>query len=135
MVLTFGRCAAYASDQLFSEQAQARVAALRAPAGATPAATETRMGGMGCGCDEARTGNRGTCPVGSYGSNAAGLSDMVGNLWEWVVDCDEGDCSRRMVRGGSWIIRAASRRPGARGRPHADARGANIGFRVSRTLD
>ena len=51
-----------------------------------------------------RTGNTGTCPVGTYGTNAAGLSDMVGNLWEWTEDCWEGDCSRRVLRGGSWIL-------------------------------
>ena len=32
--------------------------------------------------------------LGSYSSNAAGLSDVVGNLWEWTEDCWEGDCGR-----------------------------------------
>ena len=59
-------------------------------------------------------GTDGTCPVGSYGSNAAGLSDMVGNLWEWTEDCWEGDCGRRVLRGGSWDRRCRDQRPGAR---------------------
>ena len=69
----------------------------------TEAEWERAAAGSQRGCDEERTGNRGTCPVGSYGSNATGLSDMVGNLWEWVEDCFEGDCGRRVLRGGSWI--------------------------------
>ena len=87
------------------------------------------------GCDRERTGNRGTCPVGSYGSNAAGLSDMVGNLLEWVEDCVEGDCGRRVKRGGSWLQDAEHQRSGARFGSHAGYRLFDDGFRVSRTLD
>ena len=53
------------------------------------------------GCGREQSGDRGTCPVGSYGANGAGLSDMVGNVWEWTADCWEGDCGRRVLRGGS----------------------------------
>ena len=87
------------------------------------------------GCDSERTGNTGTCPVGSYDSNGARLSDMVGNLYEWTADCWEGDCGRRVLRGSSWIRRAETQRPGARGRLRAGTRDHHIGFRVSRTLD
>ena len=87
------------------------------------------------GCDTTRTGNHGTCPVGSYGSNAAGLSDMVGNLYEWTEDCWEGDCRRHVLRGGSWLSYAESQRPGARRWLYAGTRVDYAGFRVSRTLD
>ena len=58
----------------------------------TEAEWDRAAAGSQRGCDRERTGRNGTCPVGSYGSNAAGLSDMVGNLWEWTEDCWEGDC-------------------------------------------
>ena len=73
--------------------------------------------------------DEGTCPVGTYGSNAAGLSDMVGNQWEWTSDCWEGDCGRgrRVVRGGSWVYFAVLR-PGARVWSTAGVPGRRPGF-------
>ena len=88
--------------------------------------------GSGCGRDRDR---QSTCPVGSYGANASGLSDMVGNLWEWTADCGEGNCGRRVVRGGSWVYGAGVLRPGARLRIVVGFRDASVGFRVARTLD
>ena len=77
----------------------------------------------------------GTCEVGTNGTNAAGLSDMVGNVWEWTSDCVEGDCGRRVVRGGCWICIAESLRPSARAGSTAGRRNDDGGFRVLRTLD
>ena len=88
----------------------------------------------GVGCGDRRL-DEGACPVGSYGANAAGLSDMVGNLWEWTSDCSEGDCGYRVGRGGAWLGRPGDRRPGARVLDPAGLRVAYQGFRVSRTLD
>ena len=79
-------------------------------------------------------GGEGTCEVGTNGTNAAGLSDMVGNVSEWMSDCWEGDCGRRVLRGGSWFSGAERLRSGARNGPSAGFRHYDIGFRVSRTL-
>ena len=102
--------------------------------------------GSEAGCYEDRTGNEGTCPVGTYGSNAAGLSDMVGNVYERTEDCFRGNCDRRGCAEGS--LRASGARrllgrgrpwgapvPGARARDRTDLRANVIGFRVARALD
>ena len=124
------------------EDAQAYVSWLSGRTGAayrlpTEAEWERAAAGSQPGCDRLGRGTRpdGTCPVGSYGTNAAGLSDMVGNLWELTSDCWEGDCGRRVVRGGSWFDYAEFLRPGARGWNTAGGRVRSQGFRVSRTLD
>ncbi len=90
-----------------------------------------------------------TADVGSYAPNPWGLHDMHGNAWEWVEDCwnenhegsptdgsalTEGDCSRRIVRGGSWNNRPALLRAAGRNGVGVGERGLNIGFRVARTL-
>ena len=123
------------------DDAQVYVSWLSRQAGATYRLPSGRVGACGRRFSARVRPGRGsrpdgTCPVGSYGSNAAGLSDMVGNVFEWTSDCWEGDCGRRVVRGGSWGSFAEGLRPGARGRRSpVGNRGNVLGFRVSRTLD
>ncbi len=96
---------------------------------------ERAAAGSQAGCYRGRTGASVPCPVGSYGSNAAGLSDMVGNVWEWTSDRWEGDGGRRVLRGGAWDVEAWNLRPGLRHAFTADTRYPFIGSRVALTLD
>ena len=90
-----------------------------------------------------------TAPVGSFPANGSGLHDMAGNVWEWVEDCwhddydgaprdgsawtRDGDCSRRVLRGGSWSNDPWFLRSAYRGRHVAESRHTDNGFRVART--
>jgi formylglycine-generating enzyme required for sulfatase activity len=90
-----------------------------------------------------------TVAVNSFAANPFGLYNMHGNVLEWTQDCwnetyqgaptdgsawATGDCSQRVLRGGSWgnipaILRSAIR--------HGDAavgRFTITGFRLARTL-
>ena len=80
-----------------------------------------------------RSRDEATCPVGSYGTNAAGLSDLFGNVSEWTSDCWEGDCRERVVRGGSW--RTEDHELGRRFSRNRISRLNNVGFRVVKALD
>lgn len=88
--------------------------------------------------------HRGTRPVGSYPPNAFELSDVIGNVWEWVFDWYRADAYRlplgqtpgvgrmRLVRGGSWVTHDVSQlRCGHRHRVPADTYTYSIGFRVA----
>ena len=93
---------------------------------------ELAAAGSRPGCYRARTGNRGTCPVGLYGSNEAGLSDMVGNVEEWTSSgCPEGAC---IIRGGAWTGDGEYLRPSVRVSNSYTPRLNSNGFRVARTL-
>ena len=73
---------------------------------------------------------------------------MAVNVWQWMQDCyhdnynspadvsswTTGDCSRRVVRGGSWYVNPQYLRAAARLRSTTDARDVYLGFRVGRTL-
>ena len=91
-----------------------------------------------------------TVLAGSFPANGFNLHDMHGNVWEWVEDCwndsyagapsdgsvwTSGDCSARVLRGGSWSFEPRYVRSAGRGRNSTGFRSYFFGFRVARILD
>ena len=81
-------------------------------------------------------GNSGceTHPVGQKQANGYGLYDMSGNVCEWMENCWEGNCTRRVFRGGYWGYSMQHGRAADRGGYNLSLRDINIGFRLARTL-
>ena len=93
----------------------------------------------------------GTSPLGSFAPNAWGLSDMHGNVWEWVQDIvhdnydgapldgsaweSDGDTSRRILRGGSWLYHPRYLRSAIRNGFSIVLSNDIVGFRVARQVD
>ena len=89
-----------------------------------------------------------TAPVGSFKPNRFGLYEMLGNVWQWTQDCWNanysgapkdgsawtiGDCSQRVVRGGSWLNNPQGVRTAYRNRDPTARGNIDNGFRVART--
>ncbi|HEY0106694.1 MAG TPA: SUMF1/EgtB/PvdO family nonheme iron enzyme [Rhizomicrobium sp.] len=91
--------------------------------------------------------------VTSFAANPFGLFGVLGNAWQWTADCwhpsyvgaprdgsawQGGDCTRHVLRGGSWdnvplFVRSAAR-TGAPAVAGEYDYSAVAGFRVARTL-
>jgi formylglycine-generating enzyme required for sulfatase activity/serine/threonine protein kinase len=104
-------------------------------------------------CSQARYGylsgeckkRQNTDRVKSFLANPFSLYDMHGNVWEWTMDCwnesynaapkngeawTKGDCSQRVLRGGSWLSRPDALRSAYRFRNSTTVRNNDLGFRL-----
>ncbi len=86
-----------------------------------------------------------TTAVGSYKPNDWGLYDVLGNVWEWCLDCRMVDpasltgsvntvsdgSGERMIRGGAWGYAGSYARPACRFSVKSSTRANLIGFRLA----
>ncbi len=101
------------------------------------------------GCDTGLDPRKPT-RVGSFQPNPFGVHDTAGNVAEWVRDCwhdnyvnapvddsvwEGGDCSVRIVRGGSYNSPPQSIRHARRDKFRSNAAYDNIGIRIVREID
>ena len=113
---------------------------------------EVGSGRANCRRCDTRWDATSTAPVGSFPPNAFGLHDLHGNVAELVEDCwnnvsdnyagapadgtawQQGDCSRRRLRGGSWFNDPTYLRSADRSLYTTRFRSHDVGFRVARPL-
>ena len=68
---------------------------------------------------------------GDFSPNAWGLSDVVGNVYEWCSDTSTGGSAlQRIARGGSWISSQSQARSASRKRLSIASRADDVGFRI-----
>lgn len=91
-----------------------------------------------------------TAPVGSYKPNPFGLYDTASNVAQWTADClvksyegaptdgaarTDGNCAKRINRGGAWDSNPTGPRSAYRGWDNASVtRAVDLGLRVARDL-
>ncbi|MGB0921500.1 MAG: formylglycine-generating enzyme family protein [Alphaproteobacteria bacterium] len=94
------------------------------------------------------TGNDGfhtTSPIGHYGVTPIGLTDMAGNVWEWVdtwftpyPDTGETGGTEKVQRGGSYLCDPKvchGFRVTARGHATPDSSHIHVGFRCAKDIE
>ena len=96
-----------------------------------------------------RLSSNSALPVGSYPANTFGVFDTAGGVWEWVEDCwnntyqgapsdgtswTAGDCTARVLRGGSWFTSPNEARAANRHWNAKTTRKLANGFRIARDL-
>ncbi len=99
-------------------------------------------------CNDSETVYR-TVKVRSFAANAWEIFDVHGNVAEWTQDCwnnshrnantdgtarEKGDCTRRVVRGGSWILTPDYVKSASRNYFNAENKVSFLGFRVVRDM-
>ncbi len=105
--------------------------------------------------DTGEDGFKGVAPTGCFAANGNGLFDMIGNVWEWTADSQQGPIfshangdpgltrgtplrSRfQVIKGGSWLCATsycARYRTSARERQEVDMPTSHVGFRTIRRL-
>lgn len=93
-------------------------------------------------------GYKTTSPVGAYGRDALGFTDLAGNVWEWAEDWyrpyrerdqpwPEGQSGEKVQRGGSFLCDPKvcyGFRVSARGHSSPESSLMHVGFRCARDL-
>lgn len=100
--------------------------------------------------DRSRVPTRSASEVGAFAPNAFGLYDVLGNAREWVADCyvnnyanaptdgaavSDGDCAKRVVRGGAWSSAPADMRVANRSRIDLGVTANYMGVRLAADLE
>jgi formylglycine-generating enzyme required for sulfatase activity len=90
-----------------------------------------------------------TSPAGRFDASEFGVHDVFGNVWQWTSDCyhpdyngaptdgrawTSADCSKRVLRGSSWLSDPSYHRVASRGWFTPDVRDNDSGIRVARSL-
>jgi hypothetical protein len=83
-------------------------------------------------CNTAKSGIKGTTPVGAYpeGTAPSGCVDLCGNVWEMTCTAFEGDSDSIIVKGGSWSDLPAHARLDTQFRTRVNKGSAAVGFRL-----